>query len=113
MEPWDKALDACQSGGGYLAVITSADEDAFIINLKNSYASGLGTVFQQMIYWIGLRTDKQYNTTSWVNGAAVSFSNIKMVDGQSGLCYGIKGDAWVGAYCNNGHFPYICERSYN
>ena len=106
MAPWDKALDACQSEIGYLAVITTAEEDAFIINLKNS---GVGDIFLTMCYWIGLFTNEKINTTSWVNGAIVGYSNIKMVDEQSGPCYGIKGDAWVAADCNAA-FPFICER---
>ena len=112
MLPWDQALDACQGEGGLLAVITNAKQEAFIVNLKNSVASGIGPYFLQLFYWIGLVTDGQHNTSSWVNGAALSYSNIKMVDGQSGLCYGIKGGAWVAAPCNSS-FPYICEKGFN
>ena len=111
MLTWDQAVDACRSEGGYLAVIRSAEEDAFIINLKNSIARGVGLIYQNIIHWIGLRTDEQYNTTSWVTGEAYGYSNIKMVDGQSGLCYGIKGDVWVEAGCI-GSCPYICEKPY-
>jgi len=49
-----------QGEGGLLAVITNAEQEAFIVNLKNSVASGIGPYFLQLFYWIGHRWTTQH-----------------------------------------------------
>jgi len=112
MASWDKAQGTCQNNSGYLAVITSADEDAFVINLKNNFTEDLPSVYQQvMVYWIGLITNEHGNTFSWVDGEAYGYTNYNMLHGHNGMCYGIRDDAWDSNNCDSTS-PFICERPY-
>ncbi|MBR5618145.1 MAG: leucine-rich repeat protein, partial [Clostridia bacterium] len=56
---WETAKDYCESFGGHLVTITSAEENTFVANLVADQLKGL--------YWIGLKRSSN-NTWDWVTG---------------------------------------------
>lgn len=64
---WEEAKQYCQSQGGYLATITSPEEQAFISNLVQNQ--------EKRSYWIGLTDEEESGNWKWVNGEPFSYSN--------------------------------------
>ena len=57
---WLEAKEACKAAGGYLATITAAEENAFIVNLIQSGS--------KYYYWIGGTDETQEGNWEWVTG---------------------------------------------
>lgn len=69
---WEDAKKTCEECGGYLATVTSAEEQAFIETLKNNNS---GT------YWIGgRRNPENIEEWQWITGEEWNYTNWK--DGQ-------------------------------
>lgn len=64
---WNEARAFCEEQGGYLATITSAEEDEFIFSYmtQNGYASA----------WFGLSNQNQQGDWQWVTGEKYSYQN--------------------------------------
>ena len=65
---WKEAESYCESLGGYLAVITSSQENAFV----NSIVKKSGT---KKHYWLGGSDEVSEGTWTWVTGEAFSYKN--------------------------------------
>jgi len=72
---WTEAQDAAELAGGYLASITSAEENAFVYSLIDEDSLWRNNVFGP---WIGgVQTNKSAESTghwSWVDGEAWSYT---------------------------------------
>ncbi|MCU0839691.1 MAG: hypothetical protein MUE49_13365 [Rhodospirillales bacterium] len=66
---WTAARGAAIAKGGYLATITSAGEQGFIVSSFFAVDSGYGS------YWIGLSDAATEGTFQWVTGEAFSCAN--------------------------------------
>lgn len=64
---WEEAKEYCESQGGYLATITSPEEQAFISDLVQNQ--------EKRSYWIGLTDEEELGNWEWVNGETFSYSN--------------------------------------
>lgn len=64
---WDKAQEYCEARGGYLATITSAEEDTFLY----SYITDQG--YDSVMF--GLSDREQTDDWKWVTGEAFSYQN--------------------------------------
>ena len=64
---WENAKIACEEKGGHLAVITTADENNFIIDLLK--------IGNKNNYWLGGYRNSNNNTWEWVTGEKFEFSN--------------------------------------
>lgn len=67
IKSWDEAKAYCEAHGGYLATITSAEEDAFLYLyiLSQGYSSAL----------FGLTDQKETNVWTWTTGETFSYEN--------------------------------------
>lgn len=105
---WDQAQEYCRSRNGYLATLTTREENSFAYSLLNSF-NVTGAYF-------GLR-DAGYNDWQWVNNEAFSYSNWAYGEPNSysepyGMFYGQYIETW-----NDGDFgnytsedrAFICE----
>ena len=61
---WPNAKTACESNGGYLAIINDANENNYLAQLINHSAA-----------WIGLSDSGQEGLFEWVDGSSVSYNN--------------------------------------
>lgn len=112
LESWDMAEAYCEYMGGYLAVITSAEEDAFIFN-EVLRASGYDSAY------FGLSDEEETGNWKWVNGTPVRYTNWASGEPNNqggiehyGMYYWKNGDGkW-----NDGDFSgspaFICEWSH-
>lgn len=64
---WENAKQYCESQGGYLATITSLEEQAFITGLVQNQA--------KRSYWIGLTDANEPGNWEWVTDEPFSYSN--------------------------------------
>ncbi len=64
---WNMAQEYCESQGGYLATITSAEEDAFLY----SYITGAG--YSSVMF--GLTDQEQADDWHWITGEEFSYQN--------------------------------------
>ena len=64
---WEEAKQYCESQGGYLATITSLEEQAFITGLVQNQA--------KRSYWIGLTDANEPGNWEWVTEEPFSYSN--------------------------------------
>lgn len=64
---WNMAQEYCEAQGGYLATITSAEEDAFLY----SYITGAG--YSSVVF--GLTDQEQADDWHWVTGEKFSYQN--------------------------------------
>jgi len=64
---WYEAKAYCESIGGYLATITSPEEQSFAEDLITDYGKN--------IYWLGGTDEAQEGLWKWVTGEAFEFSN--------------------------------------
>lgn len=65
---WSEARKYCEQSGGYLATITSSEEQAFIkeiIELNN----------HSDIYWLGATDEKKEGQWEWITGEKFSYEN--------------------------------------
>lgn len=109
---WDDAKKYCEEQGGYLATITSAEEDAFLFNYMRSQNCDSAM--------FGLYDASQGGDSrdwKWVTGEAFSYRNWE--DGEPNNYYG---DEYYGGYYwefsdgkwNDGSYagdPFLCEWS--
>lgn len=67
---WHVAKKKAEDAGGYLVVITSSEENEFVMELvKKSTKGGFADV------WIGLTDEKKEGEWRWVNGEKMTFNN--------------------------------------
>ncbi len=64
---WDEAYEICKEMGGYLATVTSAEEEAFIESLIES-----GT---QYFYWLGGTDEAEEGIWTWITGETWDYDN--------------------------------------
>lgn len=64
---WEEAKQYCESQGGYLATITSPEEQAFISSLVQNQ--------KKRSYWIGLTDEEESGDWKWVTDEPFSYSN--------------------------------------
>ena len=64
---WEDSKQYCESQGGYLATITSPEEQTFISGLVQNQA--------KRSYWIGLTDTKEPGNWEWVTDEPFSYSN--------------------------------------
>jgi len=65
---WGAAQQFAQSSGGYLATITSSEENAFLESI-------FGTALTTDLAWIGLTDVQTEGVWQWVTGEPFSYSN--------------------------------------
>lgn len=65
VQTWSEAESRCRSSGGYLAVISSAQEQAFV---QSQLPAGAGQV------WIGLNDIFQQGSFVWTDGTPLQFN---------------------------------------
>jgi hypothetical protein len=68
---WESAQTAASSGGHYLATITSAAEQQFIVS---TFLTGPS---EKQVFWIGGTDKVEEDTWAWVTGEAFSYTNWK------------------------------------
>jgi len=61
---WHDARDACEAEGGYLATISSEEEDTFVWGLAG-----------RRRFWLGMSDEAQEGNWVWVNGEPVVYTN--------------------------------------
>lgn len=112
---WEDARAYCESLGGHLATITSAEEDAFLYGLKQEL--GYGNVY------FGLFRSDEDQAWYWVNGEGISYTNWhKGEPNKEGGTekYGMYYSGFADNTWNDGNFgrgtardprnvPFICE----
>lgn len=64
---WVEAKSYCESIGGHLVTITSAEEQLYITNLVDGAT--------KRSYWVGLSDEAESGNWAWVTGEAYSYSN--------------------------------------
>lgn len=103
---WDKAKKACEQRGGYLAAVTSAEEDAFLYDYCSD--SGYSDVFFGLYY----SGDKW----KWVSGEKFDYSNwaADKPNGTKAESHGQYSAIDPSGRWNNGEFKldgtaYLCE----
>jgi hypothetical protein len=114
-QPWQVAQSDCQSRGGMLAVITSAQEESLVERI-----TGSGT------HWIGLWRVAPGNTMTWIDGEAAGYMNFYAgePDGPNQTCGNLDfaQPGWHDAHCGmaaTGNLvstpgntnAYVCENS--
>ncbi len=87
---WEEAKELCESFGGYLATITNASEQRFVLNLLHS---------EQDAYWIGAYRDSNSTAYKWVTGESFSYSN--WATNQPSYTSGSNNEYYVGMYSND------------
>lgn len=97
---WKVSEDACQSGGGHLASITTAAENKFV----NSLFTGAT--------WIGIYEPGDENERVWSDGKAVNYTNWAVNEPNNGMnnqdCVQMNGGKWFDIKCNRNR-AYVCE----
>jgi Lectin C-type domain len=68
---WEAAQSAASGGGHYLATITSAAEEQFIVS---TFLTGAA---QKQVFWIGGTDKVDGDTWKWVTGESFSYTNWK------------------------------------
>ncbi len=61
---WPNAKQVCEQNGGYLAIINSAEENAYVASLLRASSA-----------YIGLQDKLTEGTFSWVDGSSLSYTN--------------------------------------
>ena len=64
---WSDAKSTCAKMGGYLATVTSADEEKFVYDLLKN-----GT---KNYYWLGASDDRQEGVWEWITGEAWNYTH--------------------------------------
>ncbi len=99
---WETARQYCIDHNGYLATITSAEEDAFIYNyLRNTYGAENA--------YFGLTDRENEGVWQWANGEAVSYTNWGSGEPNgenSEEDYGMYYQAYPNGQWNDGDFSY-------
>ena len=109
LKEWGNAKLYCEALGGYLATLTSAEENYFVYNNLNKYNKS---------YWLGATDEINEGTWQWVTGEDWIYSNWAQgqpdnrYPGQNYLCSNfLYPREWDdnGLPRNNDEFYYICE----
>ena len=83
---WEQARDLAQDSGGYLASLTSAEENEFVWHFLNSNLVG-DSLYQQ--YWLGgYQTDKLAEPGdhwAWVSGEEWNYTNWRRDEPNNGM----------------------------
>jgi hypothetical protein len=110
---WDGAKKACQTAGGKLATVASAEESrALFDSLK--LPSGLPSWQPLEGVWIGLTDAVQEGTFRWSDGSALAYKNWapgQPNDGNAGedcTTFTLGNGKWNDADCAT-PLPYVCE----
>ncbi len=97
----DSAVDACTADGAHLAVVETAEEDAFVRSI-----GGAGT------FWIGLDDLKTEGAFRWVTGGAVTYERFEGAEpNDSGVedCVMVNADGtWNDTDCGESRAA-VCE----
>lgn len=100
---WDSASAAAQQAGGFLATITSNEEDAFVADLVSqcSYPGGFGP-------WLGGYQDRQNprrggpaDNWTWVAGDSAMWGYTNWNSGTPDDCYGWHSEPYLGYSVGN------------
>ncbi len=110
---WDAAREYCETLGGHLATITSAEENAFLYNymLSSGYSN---------VYW-GLTDQEKEGVWEWCTGEPVTYTNWAadepnddITSSPDGEDFGMFWDGKPNGYWNDGQFgndgeAFLCE----
>lgn len=101
---WYVARDMCESMGGYLASIESAEENTFVKSMLNGH----------VVYWLGATDEVKVGSWVWANGGFVTYAN--WAKGQPDNTNGAEhymAAGWDGQWHDNlvvhGAEAYVCE----
>ncbi len=97
---WEQAKDYCQSLGGHLVTITSAEEQDFVSNL---------VIKTDLACWIGAYASG--TTFKWVTDEPFSYTNWD--DGEPSRNYNSSDEPYVGIYANNTATSYSTTGKWN
>src|SRR5262245_52280999 len=125
---WQEASDACVAAGGYLATITSAEENAFVFGLarqdpklwlRDAFGNGQGPWIGGLrlpgssnpgVGWRWARTGEPFAYTNWAPGEPNNFRGW----GENRIVFfrpgGLIGSPWTGLNANVKLRGYILER---
>ena len=65
---WTAAYDICFGAGGYLPVVTSSEENDFLLSITSDLSG-------EPHVWIGLTDETTEGTFEWVNGETLNYTN--------------------------------------
>lgn len=65
---WNEAKETCKAMNGYLATITSQEEQKFIASLIDQGGSKTN-------YWLGSQRDSNFKFSNWITGEAINYTN--------------------------------------
>ncbi|MCD7733285.1 MAG: hypothetical protein LUH56_07600 [Oscillospiraceae bacterium] len=85
---WDEMEAYCEALGGYLACITTAEEDAFLFDYVSTYNSGYSTMF-------GFSDAAEEGTWVWVSGEETNYTNWGLSEPNGG-----ESENYAGYYTN-------------
>ena len=87
---WKEARQYARDRGGYLVVIESAAEQAFVESITKNHEG------KQTAIWIGLSDDEDEGEWEWVDGSELNYTNWGPGNPDNG--YGLQDYAWMGWY---------------
>jgi len=101
----EEAIEYCESRGGYLATLTGAEENAFVVDSLMK-ASGVDKAF------IGMTLREDDGKWVWYTGENNSY--LGFAEGESGgddvaVCVGADGDYWDATEWDSYEYAFICE----
>lgn len=98
---WEEAKEYCESQGGYLATITSQEEDEFLY----SYITDMG--FESGLF--GLSNTDQDDAWTWVTGEPFSYENWASEEPAQQLASGTERYALYDTQSSSGHWRALDE----
>jgi len=122
---WFSSKRICESMGGYLAEVTSAEEDGALMGYLSNHESELNLVGTNGRVWLGgsdienegvwtwAHSKKTFNDLVYTNWDTKRRQPNNDLDNQHCLAYFYKrGSKWDDDTCTSGHVAFICERDY-
>lgn len=100
---WEEAKEYCESQGGYLATVTSKEEDEFLY----SYITDMG--FEYGLF--GLSNTDQDDAWTWVTGEPFSYENWASGEPAQQLAPGTERYALYDTKSNSGHWCALDEET--
>ena len=89
---WNEAKAYCESIGGHLATITSAEELSYILKLLESHKS-------MQYYWLGGTDEVTEGPWKWINGEKWEYTNWNLANGEPNNYYSNEDYLMLYNYC--------------
>ena len=99
---WNAANEDCTGMGGYLASVTSAEEDGFLYEIIKNAGTG------ETSYWIGGNDAAAEGTWTWSNGEPFSYANWNRGEPNDQ-----NGQDYARIYCSSGFWDDAGDNNYN